>query len=206
MYKGERTNAITHLAGAVAAVVGSAVLVAWAADGRRLLSFGIYGLTLVLLYLASTLYHSIRPPLKQVFRRFDHAAIYLLIAGSYAPFALVTLPPSWGWPLFAGVVLLAIAGIVFVFLPEHRGPGLRWKAAVQMVLYLGMGWLAVVALRPLSASLAPPGLFLLVAGGALYTLGTIPYALKSLRRGHEIWHIFVLGGSTCHYFAILLYV
>jgi hemolysin III len=201
LYKGEKTNAISHLVGAVLAVAGFVALIALAPDARHAVGFGIYGTTLVLLFVVSTLYHSLRGRAKRVFQRLDHAAIYLLIAGSYAPFALVALPPEWGWPLFACVAGLAIGGILLDLVPRRPS-----KRVAQVCLYLAMGWLAILAFEPLSASIEPGGLLWLLAGGLLYTSGVVPYAWKSLPGSHEIWHFFVLGGSACHYVAILLYV
>ncbi len=197
MYKGERANAITHLVGTVLALLGVVVLVVLAPDAWRALSFGVYGSTLVLAFLASTLYHSFRGRAKPLFRRLDHASIYLLIAGTYTPFALVTLPPEWGWPLLAGVGALGMAGIVLAFLPRRRS-----RRVLQVVLSLAMGWLVLVAVEPLVQALAPRGLAWLAAGGALYTSGVIPYSLSSLPRNHEIWHVFVLAASACHYTAM----
>jgi hemolysin III len=201
LYKGERTNAITHGIGALLAIAGLITLIALAPDARRLVSFSIYGGTLVLVFVASTLYHSMRGPAKQLFQRVDHASIYLLIAGTYTPFALVTLPPVWGWPLLAGVTGLAATGIAL-----DLGPRRSTRRVVRVGLALAMGWLAILALEPLVRALPPRGLLWLVAGGALYTGGVLPYAWRSLPRNHEIWHVFVLGASGCHYVAILLYV
>jgi hemolysin III len=201
LYKGEKTNAITHLIGALLALAGLVVLIASARDALRVWSFAIYGGTLVLTFVASALYHSFRGRAKRVLRRIDHASIYLLIAGTYTPFALVTLPHAWGWPLLAAVLGLAAVGIALDLRPGAR-PGRR----VQVALALGMGWLAILAIAPLASALTPSGFAWLVAGGALYTSGVVPYAWRSLPRHHELWHLFVLGGSACHYLAILRYV
>jgi hemolysin III len=200
VYKGEKFNAITHLLGAALALAGSAVLVWRAADARRSASFAIYGATLVLAYLASTLYHSFRGRPKRLFQRLDHASIYLLIAGTYTPFALVTLPPAWGFPLLGAVIALGATGIGLALLPARRS-----RRMLQVALTLLMGWLAILALAPLAHALAPRGLLWLAAGGALYTSGVVPYSWRALPRNHELWHLFVLGGSACHY-AAMFYV
>lgn len=203
MLRGERFNSISHLAGAVLAAAGLAMLVTQAAlqdDAWKVVGFSIYGSTLFLLYAASACYHGFRGRAKAVFQRFDHAAIYLLIAGTYTPFALVSLRGAWGWSLFGVVWGFAVVGIVQEFIPK-RG------RAISVVLYIVMGWLALIALVPLLRALSPAGVTWLVAGGALYTLGVVFFALdQRLRFGHEIWHLFVLGGSGAHYFAVLRYV
>ncbi len=204
MYHGERFNAITHLVGAALALAGLVVLVVVAArqgDLWKIVSFSLYGATLFMLYGFSTLYHSLRGRAKTIFRRFDHLAIYLLIAGTYTPFMLVTLRGGWGWSLFGVVWGLAIAGMALEYLPR-KGPRI-----LPVVIYLGMGWLALVALRPLWHALPLMGLVWLVAGGLFYTIGVIFYGLdEKLRHAHGIWHLFVLAGSASHYFAILYYV
>ncbi|HOW45044.1 MAG TPA: hemolysin III family protein [Candidatus Aminicenantes bacterium] len=202
--KEETINAVTHGAGAVLGAAGLAVLVALAAlrgDAWHVVSCAIYGATLVLLFTSSTLYHSFRGPrVKHVFRVIDHSSIYLLIAGTYTPFLLVSLRGGWGWSLFGVVWGLALAGIAFqVFFVD------RFRLA-QTLIYLGMGWLVVVATRPLLQRVPLGGLLWLLAGGLSYTLGAVFYLWKKLPYHHGIWHLFVLAGSVCHYFAILLYV
>ena len=202
MYPGERFNSISHLVGAVLALVGLALLVVVASragDPWRIVSFSVYGATLVALYVTSTLYHGFRGKAKAVFRKLDHAAIYLLIAGTYTPVALVTLRGAWGWTLFGVNWALAVVGIA----SEFVAPGRR---RIAYVLYPVMGWLVIVALGPLVRALGPAGLAWLVAGGVVYTLGFVAYAWKSLPRHHELWHVLVLGGSACHFVALLLYV
>jgi len=204
MYKGERLNSISHLIGASLALAGLVVLVVHASqkgDPWRIVSFSVYGVTLVALYLFSTLYHSVRGASKKVFQKIDHSAIYLLIAGSYTPFALVTLRGAWGWSIFGVIWGLALFGIVqdILFAPGRR--------ILSVVIYLLMGWLALVAIGPLARALPGPGMAWLVAGGVFYTAGVLFYALdKKISFGHEIFHFFVLAGSACHYFTILLYV
>ncbi len=204
MYPGERFNGISHLIGAVLALAGLVVLVVVAAlqgDAWKIVSFSLYGATLFLLYGFSTLYHSLRGRAKIIFRRFDHLAIYLLIAGTYTPFTLVTLRGVWGWSLFGAVWGLAVAGMALEYLPR------RGARILPVVIYLGMGWLALIALRPLLQALPLAGFVWLLAGGLFYTIGVLFYALdERLRHAHGVWHLFVLAGSASHYFAILYYV
>ena len=204
MYYGERLNAGTHLMGTVLAAAGIAVLVALAArsgDPWKIVSFSIYGAMLLALYALSTLYHSTRGRVKAVFRKLDHCSIYLLIAGTYTPFTLVTLRGAWGWSLFGVIWGLAALGIAQ---EAWLAKGAR---IFSLVIYLLMGWLAVIAVKPLVAALTSAGFAWLAAGGLLYTAGIIFYALdEKLRHGHGVWHLFVLAGSASHYFAILLYV
>jgi len=205
VYHGERLNSITHLFGAVAAAAGLAVLVVLAAqqgDAWKLVSFSVYGATLFLLYLFSTLYHSTRGRAKPILAKLDHAAIYLLIAGSYTPFTLVTLRGAWGWTLFGMIWGLAVLGMVVDSL--HRKDARR---ILPVAIYIVMGWLVLIAFKPLLAALAHAGVLWLVAGGLFYTLGIVFYALdKKLRHSHGIWHLFVLAGSISHYLAVLFYV
>ena len=205
MYHGERFNGYTHLAGAVLALVGATALVvlgAMKADPWRIVSFSIYGTTLILLYLASTLYHSLRGRAKAVFRTLDHSSIYLLIAGTYTPFALVTLRGPWGWSLFGTVWALAAAGIVQECLLAARGARL-----FSLAIYLLMGWLAIVAVAPLFHALAWQGMAWVVGGGLLYTAGIVFYLFdERIRHFHGIWHLFVVAGSAAHYVAIVAFV
>jgi hemolysin III len=195
-------NSISHLIGAVAAMAGMVVLVVLASlqgNPWKIVSFSIYGTTLVLLFTASALFHS-RPghPLLQ---KLDHYAIYLLIAGTYTPFALVTLHGAWGWSIFGAIWGLALLGIIIDAV--IKGGRRLWP----VVIYLVMGWLALVALKPLLHALPLAGFMWLLTGGLFYTVGVIFYALDSRRRYfHEIWHLFVLAGSVTHYFTILFYV
>lgn len=206
MYKGERFNSISHLIGAVAAVAGLAVLVAMAArqgDPWKVVSFSLYGASLLLLYLTSTLYHSLRGRAKRVFRQLDHHAIYLLIAGTYTPFMLVTLRGVWGWTIFGVIWGLAVIGIVVDSLPRTASG----RRILPVVIYLVMGWLCLIALGPLLRELPSDGFLLLLAGGLFYSVGLVFYAFDTrVRHFHGIWHLFVLAGSVSHYFAVLLYV
>lgn len=205
MYKGERFNSITHLIGAVLSVVGLVILVvagALQSDPWKIVSFSVYGSVLFLLYLFSTLYHSIRHPgAKAVLQRFDHIAIYLLIAGTYTPFALVTLRGPWGWTLFGINWGLAVFGIIQELLFPSRG------RILSLIIYVVMGWLIVIALKPLLAALPSGGMFWLAGGGLLYTIGVIFFVIdERWAPAHGIWHLFVLGGSMSQYWCILRYV
>ncbi|MEE8388517.1 MAG: hemolysin III family protein [Acidiferrobacterales bacterium] len=203
MYEGERFNSITHLIGAVAAFAGMVVLVVLASrqgDPWKIVSFSVYGASLVALYTFSVLYHSLRGKAKTIFRKLDHHAIYLLIAGTYTPLTLVTLRGAWGWSIFGIVWGLAILGIAIDSLPQ------KGRRIVPVVIYLVMGWLAVMATGPLLQALPLAGFIGLVSGGLFYTVGVIFYALDGVRHFHGIWHLFVLAGSVSHYFTILLFV
>ncbi|WP_300453437.1 hemolysin III family protein [Accumulibacter sp.] len=204
MYYGEKLNAWTHLVGAVLALAGVIVLVVLATlggDPWRIVSVSIYGLTLVLLYSFSTLYHSLRGRAKDILRTLDHQGIYLLIAGSYTPFCLVTLRGPWGWSLLGVVWGLAVIGSLQELWPLGKA------RILSMVIYLLMGWVILVALLPLLQALGVAGFVWLAVGGVLYTVGIVFYVLDTrLTHAHGVWHLFVMGGSTAHYFAILLYV
>lgn len=204
MYHGEKFNAISHLVGALLALAGSIVMIVMASltgDPWKIVSVAIYGMTLVLLYSFSTLYHSMRGPLKQLFQKLDHHSIYLLIAGSYTPFCLVSLRGNWGWTLFAVIWGLALLGSL---------QELRQKTdarILSVVIYIVMGWAALAALAPLKQALGASGFTWVAVGGIFYTVGIIFYALDTrLRHAHGIWHLFVIAGSSAHYVAILLFV
>ncbi len=204
MYYGERLNSYTHLTGTVLAAIGAPVLVVLAArsgDIWKIVGCTTYGAALLLLYGASTFYHSAHGRAKAILRKFDHCSIYVLIAGTYTPFALVTLRGPWGWTLLGLAWGLAALGIAqeFVF-----GKGAR---RMSILIYVVMGWMGVVALRPLAAGLGAPGLAWLLAGGLLYTGGIVFYLLdERVRHFHGVWHLFVLGGSAAHFMAIAFYV
>lgn len=205
MLQGERLNSYSHLLGTVVAVVGIVALlfkVGTNGDVWKVVSTSIYAATLLLLYLSSTFYHGLgEGAAKRLFKKIDHLSIYLLIAGTYTPFTLVTLRGVWGWTLFGIVWGLAAAGII-LDLFHHKG--LRW---MQMIIYLVMGWIVVIAWPQLVEALEPAGVAWLVAGGVVYTLGTIFYGIDyHIRYAHGIWHLFVLGGSACHYIAVFVYV
>ena len=204
LYKGERLNSITHLLGAIASLVGLVFLVIVSAkdgDPWKIVSFSIYGATLLFLYIASTLYHSTKGRAKKIFMMLDYHGIYLLIAGTYTPFLLVTLRGPIGWTLFAIIWTLAIIGIAIDSLPQ------RGRRIIPIVIYLVMGWLITVALFPLMRILTLPGFLCLLLGGCLYTIGVIFFLYDMrVKHFHGIWHIFVMAGSICHYFTVLYYV
>ena len=204
MYPGERFNGYSHLAGTFLAAGGAAALVRIAASSggaERIVGVSVYGAALVLLYLVSTIYHSIRGRAKDVFRKLDHAAIYLMIAGSYTPFTLVTLGGAWGWTLFGIIWGLAAVGIVQELWIA------RGARVLSLAIYVLMGWLAVVALVPLFRALSWNGMAWLVGGGLLYTVGIVFYAYdERFRHWHGIWHLFVMAGSAAHFTAVLLFV
>ncbi|MBW2735961.1 MAG: hemolysin III family protein [Deltaproteobacteria bacterium] len=196
--------ASAHGLGVLLGIAALAILVTFAAlagDAMRVVAFAIYGSSLVLLYLASTCYHAFSAPrVKRFFRILDHAAIYLLIAGTYTPVALVTLKGGWGWTLFGLVWGLAVLGIgATVFLVG------RFKV-LSLGIYIAMGWIVVIAGKPLIAAMPTGGLMWLFGGGLAYTGGAFVYASKRLPFNHAIWHLFVLLGSICHFFCILFYV
>lgn len=207
----EIANAISHGVGALAAMLLLPVLIVQpilaGRDAVAVFAFGLFGVTLLLLYLASTLYHALplgsslkRGRAKRIFHLFDHCAIYLLIAGSYTPFALGVFRDSWGWPMFAAIWGLATAGVVTKVLGLARHP------AVSASIYLAMGWCALFTLDPLLIELPRAGLYWLIAGGVAYTLGVIPFILdEHVRYGHFGWHLFVLAGSACHVLAVFRY-
>ena len=199
----EAANVATHAVGLLASVVGVVVLVYLGVARGEILHVagaGVYGVTLVALYTASTLYHAFRRPgVKRVLRVLDHCAIYLLIAGTYTPFVLVGLGGGWGWTLFGIIWAMAAAGIVFKVFATGR------FAVISTAAYVSMGWLGVVAIGPLVRSLPGAALAWLLAGGIAYTAGTLFYHRK-IPYSHALWHVFVLLGSVCHFIAIGLYV
>ncbi|CAA0092692.1 Uncharacterised protein [Zhongshania aliphaticivorans] len=204
MYKGERFNSVSHLLGVLAAVVGGVTLL-WPAiqlgDSWELLGLGIYSFSLVALYLFSTLYHSSKGEKKALYRQLDHLAIYLLIAGTYSPFLVITLRESGGWWMFALIWSLAAIGMVLELIPKAG------RRAWSIGVYLLMGWLALFLIKPLSAALPNGGFSLLLTGGLAYTAGIIFYVFdKKVVHFHGIWHLFVLAGSACHFFTIYYYV
>jgi hemolysin III len=200
----EIASSITHGIGAALSVAGLVFLVILATmcgDVWRIASFSIYGGTLIILYLASTLYHSFRnQKVKKIFRVIDHSSIFLLIAGTYTPFLLVSLRGVLGWYLFGIIWALAGMGIVFKTLFIGR------YGRISVFIYVMMGWLCVVAIRQMLANIPSGGIIGLTVGGVLYTAGIVFYAWPKLKYSHAIWHLFVLGGSICHYFSIFLYV
>jgi hemolysin III len=204
MYYGERFNGYTHLVGAMAAGVGAVTLVTQAVlrgDSTRMVSFAVYGTTLCLLFLASTLYHSTQGRAKDLFRKLDHCSIYLFIAGTITPFALVMMKGEWGWTLFGAMWALALVGIIQeVWLAR----GLR---LTSLAIYLLMGWLPLIAFEPLLEALTWNGFGWLLAGGVVYTVGIVFYLYdERFRHWHGIWHLCVLCGSVTHYAAIVKFV
>jgi len=204
MYYGERFNAWTHLVGAALACLGAIWLLVLAAlDGSpvKIVSVAIYGLSLILLYSISTLYHSLRGRAKVVMRKLDHLSIYLLIAGSYTPFCLVTLAGAWGWTLFGIVWGLAVIGMLQEIKPRSEA------RVLSLVIYAVMGWIVLVAVKPLLTALGGAGFAWLLAGGICYTVGIVFFVFdERFRHWHGIWHIFVMVGSLLHFIAILFYV
>jgi len=196
-------NSITHGIGALLALVAAAYLMVASSHGtsRLIIACAIYAATLVLVYVCSTLYHSmVRTRARHVLRVLDHSAIYLLIAGTYTPFVLVSLRGPWGWTLFGVVWTLAIAGVVFKSLTTGR------FAVISAIAYVLMGWIAVVAIGPLARAITWHGIAWIGVGGILYTVGVLFFALDRLRYFHALWHVFVLAGSGAHFVAVLLYV
>jgi len=200
----ELANSITHGAGLVASIVATVFLIIIANgqnDAGKILVGTIYGSSLILLYGASTLYHSFQSPkAKHYLKIFDHAAIYILIAGSYTPFTLYVVKGFWGEMMLYIIWSIAVVGVIFKLFFVHR------FKYFSTALYLGMGWLAMFTIQPLFENLPFHGLFLLIAGGLSYSFGVIFFLWEKLPFSHAIWHLFVLGGSTCHFFAILFYV
>jgi len=200
----ELANRLTHGAGALLSVVGLVLMVVFSTlhgTAWHIVSSAVFGATLVLLYSASTAYHSMRGQRwRALLQKFDHAAIFLLIAGTYTPFVLGPLRGPWGWSLFGVIWGLAIVGVVLKF----------WFAGrfdvLSTLVYLAMGWLVLIAAKPLFAALPTGGIWLLVAGGLCYSLGTIFYLWERLPFNHAIWHVWVLGGSICHWAAVFAYV
>ncbi|MFK3798346.1 MULTISPECIES: PAQR family membrane homeostasis protein TrhA [unclassified Pseudomonas] len=204
MYYGEKFNAWTHLVGAVLASIGAVwllVIASIAGDVWKIVSVAVYGVALVLLYSASTVYHSVRGRAKVIMQKVDHLSIYLLIAGSYTPFCLVTLRGPWGWTLFGIVWGLAVVGMLQEIKPRSEA------RVMSIVIYAVMGWIVLVAVKPLMAALGTAGFTWLALGGVLYTVGIIFFAYdKRFRHWHGIWHLFVIAGSLLHFVAITRYV
>jgi len=199
----EIANSISHGLGLVLAIVAVPILVLAAVRGGSvhfIVGVSVFGGTMILLYLASTLYHSITHEVtKNMCRVFDHTAIFLLIAGTYTPFSLGVLRGPWGWSLLAVIWALAIVGITLKIRKRTR------HSRITIVLYVIMGWLAIVAVKPMIMLIPVPGLLLIFAGGIAYTGGLAFFALERLRYNHFIWHLFVIAGTTCHFFAVLWY-
>lgn len=205
MPHGEKFNIYTHLLGVLLALGGMVFLIVHSSiyqDAWKIVSVSIYGTALVLLYLISTLYHLQKPGRKkEIFQVLDHCAIYILIAASYTPYTLVSLPSGWGWSIFGVSWGLCVIGII-----QEIWIGRRTQI-LSMTIYLVMGWLILIAAKPLSLSLSSAGIFWLALGGIIYTAGVFFFLLdEKYKHFHGIWHLFVIGGSVCQYFSILFYV
>lgn len=201
----ELANALTHALGIVLSAIGLVVLIVAAglmgAGTVAIVSCAVYGASLIALYTTSTLYHSVRAPAsKSLLRTLDHLAIFLLIAGTYTPFVLIALHGAWSWLLFGVIWTLAVMGITLELTTLRRFRG------AMVALYIAMGWVALIAIKPLVAAVPTGGIWLLFGGGVSYTFGVLFYQWRKLRYHHAVWHLFVLGGSVLQYFAILLYV
>ncbi len=200
----ELANVVTHGIGALLAISALILLIVFSSlngTAYHIVSSAVFGTCLLVLYTMSTLYHFVKKEkIKQVFRLLDHSSIFLLIAGTYTPFTLVTLNGKWGWTLFGLVWGLAVAGIIAEFATRQK------YKKISLVLYVGMGWLIIIAIKPLINTIPAGGMILLVCGGLSYTLGIIFYIWKSLIGNHAIWHLFVLAGSILHFFAVFFYV
>ncbi|MDH4228319.1 MAG: hemolysin III family protein [Nitrospirota bacterium] len=204
MYHGERFNTVTAIVGASAAAVGMAVLLVMAVhqgDPWKIVSFGVYGTTLLLLYGFSSLYHGVRGKHKRLLRRLDRMSIYLLIAGTYTPFTVITLRGPVGWSIFGVIWGLALIGMILDTSREQR------RGLLPVLVYLLMGWLCVAAIRPLLHALPTAGFLWLLAGGLCYSVGVVFFLLgHRIRHFHGTWHLFVLAGSVCHYVAVFRYL
>lgn len=204
MYYGERFNAWTHLIGAILAFIGAIWLVVMASlegNPNKVVSVAIYGITLALLYCVSTIYHCVRGRAKLIMRKMDHLSIYLMIAGSYTPFCLVTLRGPLGWALFGTVWGMAVIGMLQEIKPRSEA------RVLSIVIYALMGWIILVAINPLISALGTEGFTWLVAGGIMYTVGIIFFVFdERFRHWHGIWHLFVIAGSLLHFVTIMFYV
>ncbi|MCP3868712.1 MAG: hemolysin III family protein [Gammaproteobacteria bacterium] len=200
----EIAHTITHGIGLFLSIAGLVLMVVYSSlygDSWHITSTSIYGVTLILLYAASTLYHGVSASrAKQILQKLDHTSIYLLIAGTYTPFVLVSLRGTWGWTLFALVWGIALLGVVIELVSIKR------LERLSIGLYLGLGWLVVVAIKPMLDNVETPGLLLLLTGGLFYSLGVIFYVWEKLTYHHAIWHLFVLAGSAMHFFAVFFFV
>ncbi|CAB0151412.1 hypothetical protein PSI9734_01800 [Pseudidiomarina piscicola] len=200
----EVAHAITHGVGAIASIIGLIAMLLWSfanGDTWHVVSVSVYGASLIMLYTASTLYHAFPwPRVKAFFQHIDHAAIYFLIAGTYTPFALINLRGPWGWSILGVAWGIAVFGVIMELASRER------KKWLSLSLYLGLGWMAIIAIKPMLEHVEIGGLLLLLAGGLAYSLGVIFYVWKSLKYHHAIWHVFVLAGSVLHFFSIFYYV
>jgi hemolysin III len=200
----EYANVLTHGFGLLLALAAVPILIVLAVThgtAWHVVGVSIYGTTLIALYTASTIYHAVQhPPAKRILRIVDHSAIYLLIAGSYTPFTLVNLRGVWGWTLLGLVWTIALFGVAWKLVHVER------YVVVSTIVYIAMGWLAVIAIRPVSRAIPAAGIGWIFAGGLFYTLGVVFFGLSRIRFVHAVWHLFVLAGSICHYVAVARYV
>lgn len=203
-FREELANVLTHSLGMLLSIAALCLMVVYAAmyrEASHVVGASIFGSAMVVLYGASTLYHTFQHPLaKRIFRILDHASIYLLIAGTYTPFTLVVLPVAWGWSIFGVIWGLALAGVLFKIFCIGR------LEILCVVVYIGMGWLGIIALKPLLAALPLAGIFWLTAGGISYTFGVIFYAWHRLPYNHAVWHLFVMAGTFCHFVTVYWFV
>ena len=213
MHPGEKFNTYSHLIAAIFTIPGLIYLVMLAiasSDPWKIISASVYGISLVLLYVSSTLCHAHSGRYQKFFEKMDHLSIYLLIAGTYTPYMLVTLRGVWGWSIFAAVWCLAFIGILIDTWPWQQTTNIEEKEPLRiipLILYLLMGWLVLIPMRPLTEKLASDGLAFLALGGILYTVGVIFFVLSDrFKHAHGIWHLFVIGGSVSHYISISMYV
>ncbi len=205
MYHGEKFNSISHLVGAAFAVAAATILITLGimkGDVWKIIGFAVYGAMMVFLYTTSTIYHSIKEgKAKDFFRRLDYLSIYLMIAGTYTPFTLITLQGTWGWTILGIIWGLAFLGIMQELLIGKK------TRILSLIIYTLMGWLIVVATKPMIEKLPQAGIYWLVAGGLFYTFGIIVFVFdEKIRHGHGIWHLFVLAGSVCHFASLVGYV
>ena len=206
LYLHEIFNSITHGIGVLLGIAALVLLVVFAAvrngDAWQIVSFSVYGASLIILYLSSTLYHAVqKKKVKNFLNVFDHSSIFILIAGTYTPFCLVPLRGIWGWALFGIIWGLAVAGVLFkIFFYSDK---LR---VIGTILYIAMGWIILIAIRPLMQNVPVGALYWLLAGAISYSLGVFFYLWRKFRFNHVMWHLFVLGGSVCHFFAIFLHL
>lgn len=205
MYHGEKFNSITHLIGIIFGIAATSILVTMGAlknDAYRIVGFSVYGAMMIILYTMSTLYHSFKDEkLKNIFMKLDHISIYLMIAGTYTPFALLAIKGVWGWAVLIIIWVLAVFGIVQELLIAHK------TRAISLITYMAMGWLAIFVLKRLSENLPFAAIIWMIGGGLLYTVGFLFYLFdEKIKHGHGIWHLFVLGGTVCHFACLVGYL
>jgi hemolysin III len=204
MFKGERINSISHLVGAVFSLVGAVLLIVYSSftkDPYKIVGCTIYGVSLLIMYISSTLYHSLKNTnKKQLFQKFDHISIYILIAGTYTPFTLVTLRDKLGWTMFGIVWAIAVVGTIFKSIYGNK------YDILSTLGYLLAGWVILIDIQSLKEIFHPSGFLWLIIGGAFYTVGAVFYLIEKLPRNHEIWHFFVLAASLSHFISVFFYI